>query len=81
MIKLLLSQKSKILNNLCRIHMDSISAFDFSNEGDCILANESLKPHASDVLSGDEDFTFSYMDLMMLRASCDMMFNDVKISE
>jgi len=57
--------------------MDSISVFDFNNEGDCILANESLKPKISNDLSISQNFTFSYMDLMMLQTCCDVLFNDV----
>lgn len=61
--------------------MDSISAFDFNNEGDCILANESLKSKISNDLSISQNFTFSYMDLMMLQTCCDMLFNDVQMTE
>ena len=61
--------------------MDSISAFDFNNEGDCILVNESLKSKISNDLSINQNFTFSYMDLMMLQTCCDMLFNDVQMTE
>ena len=52
--------------------MSSTSAmFDFSNEGDCILANDSLKPRNDAVSTDNGEFTFSYIDLMMLSAIYD----------
>ncbi len=56
--------------------------FDFSNEGDCIIANDSLKLHqldnAADSISND--FTFTYMDLMMLSALYDTLLPDVELT-
>lgn len=61
--------------------MSSTSAmFDFSNDGDCILANESLKP-AESVSSDSRDFTFSYMDLMALSAIYDQLLPDIPMTE
>lgn len=52
--------------------MSSTSAmFDFSNEGDCILANDSLKLRNDAVSADNGEFTFSYMDLMLLSAIYD----------
>lgn len=57
--------------------------FDFSNEGDCIIANNSLKPHqldnATDSISND--FTFTYMDLMMLSALYDTLLPDARLTD
>ena len=61
--------------------MDSISAFDFNNEGDCILANESLKSKISNDLSISQNFTFSYMDLMMLSTIYDQLKPDSEMTE
>ena len=62
--------------------MNSTSAmFDFSNEGDCVLANENLKPKDNDVSCSNEDFTFSYMDLMALSAIYDQLLPDIPMTE
>lgn len=64
--------------------MSSISTlFDFSNEGDCIIANDSLNPHqldnAADSISND--FTLTYMDFMMLSALYDALLPDVELTD
>lgn len=61
--------------------MSSISAFDFSNEGDCIIANESLKPKSNDVSCEDKDFTFSYLDLLTVSAIYDQLLPDIEMTE
>lgn len=64
--------------------MSSISTlFDFSNEGDCIIANGNLKPHQLDnaVDSISNDFTFTYMDLMMLSALYDALLPDAGLTD
>ena len=61
--------------------MVSTSAFDFSNEGDHILANQSLKPKTDNILSGNQDFTFSYTDLMVMKTCCDILFSDIPMIE
>ena len=59
--------------------MSSISGFDFTNEGDNIMANDNLKP--CDAQDLHDEFTFSFMDLMMLSACSDVLFHDVEMDE
>ena len=59
--------------------MSSMSEFDFNNEGDCILANDNIKPH--DNVSSHNDPTFTFMDLMFLSAYSDIMCHDVEMTE
>lgn len=59
--------------------MNSTSQFDFNNEGDCILANESLKPH--DSVSSNNEYTYTFMDLMMLSTCSDIMCHDIEMTE
>ena len=59
--------------------MSDISVFDFNNEGDCILANDNIKPH--DNVSSHNDSTFTFMDLMLLSACSDILFHDVEMTE
>ena len=62
--------------------MSSTSAmFDFSNEGDNIIANENLKPKDNDVSCSNEDFTFSYMDLMALSTIYEQLLPDNEMTE
>lgn len=59
--------------------MNSISEFDFNNEGDCILANDNIKPH--DNVSSQNDPTFTFMDLMMLSTCSDIICHDIEMTE
>ena len=52
--------------------MDSINAFDFSNEGDRIIANDKLK------LDNDVD---QACDLAMLSVHSNIMCHDIEMSE
>lgn len=52
--------------------MSNISAFDFSNEGDCVLANDNLKPH--NALSND-------IDQIALSTCYDIFGHDIEMTE
>ena len=68
--------------NSSRSDMNSTSAmFDFSNEGDNIIANENLKPKDNDVSCEDKDFTFSYLDLLTMSAIYDQLLPDIEMTE
>lgn len=59
--------------------MDSTRQFDFSNEGDCVMANDAVKPQTSTAMGSEPTFTF--MDLLALSACSDILCHDIEMTE